>query len=93
MLQALEPALVAVGSIAIVIDEDFGDYYAPFAALCSKLFVTGTTPPMVRNKALECFGMLCEAVGREKSGMDAAGLLRDLIGALVSHTLPAAWIA
>lgn len=84
-LQTLEPALNAVGSIAIVIEDDFSEYYPPFAAVTTKLFASGTTSPGVRNKALECFGMLCEAVGREKSGMDAANLLNDLIRALVSH--------
>ena len=83
-MQSLEPALNAVGAIASVLDEDFGEYYAPFATICSKLFTTGTASAMVRNKALECFGMLCEAVGREKSGMDAANLLNDLVRALVS---------
>jgi hypothetical protein len=74
-----------MGSIAIVIDDEFTPFYDSCAAIFTGLVASTVAPTMVRNKALESFSMICEAVGKEKSGMDAAQVLNELVRALVRH--------
>jgi hypothetical protein len=85
--QCLPPVLSAMGAIAIVIDDDFAPYYDSCAAIFTGLVASTAAPTAVRNKALESFSMICEAVGKEKSGMDAAQVLNELVRALVSPCL------
>jgi hypothetical protein len=71
-----------MGSIAIVIDDEFMPYYDACSAVFTGL-VASAAPALVRNKALESFSMICEAVGKEKCGVDAAAVLNELVRALV----------
>ena len=58
-------------------------FYDVFTPLAKGVIASCTTPEkaLLRGRALECVALICAAVGKERSGMDAAEILNTLVRA------------
>lgn len=76
--------MTAIGVVAQVVAEDFNRFYDVFMPLAKSVIAAAATDKSLgslRNKALETLSLICEAVGKEKSGMDAAEVMNTLVRA------------
>lgn len=80
-------AMTAIGAVAQVSRDGFERYYDVFMPLAKTVLAAASADKALsslRNKALETLSLICEAVGREKSGMDAAEVMNTLVRAQIN---------
>jgi hypothetical protein len=79
--KTVESALTAVASIAHVRKEAFSAYYGYFMPIVKTILRTATSKEarLVRGKAMECFGLIGNAVGREQFSPDALEVMQILM--------------
>jgi len=77
----LDQALPAVGSMASVLQEDFGEFYAHFMPALKTITAEATSEEYgaVRAKAIECISLVGAAVGREGFKDDAHEVMAMLM--------------
>lgn len=85
--QAQEAGLIAVGTIAQVLDEDFTPFYSTFVEIAKRVLelATGDEYALVRCQALQAISMITQAVGKEVAGADAAVMLTDIMRSLANR--------
>eukprot|EP01038_Epipyxis_sp_PR26KG_P010303 gene10303-13849_t len=78
------PCLTLLGCIAQVTNEGFVDYYSSFMPGIKTILITATSPEMteVRGKAMECVGLIGEAVGVEIFSNDALEIMQLFMNAM-----------
>ncbi len=76
-------ALGAIGAVAEVLGDDFRPFFPTLMPSLKALIAACTGPEarFARNRALDCLSIVCEAVGREVAGVDAAECLNALLSA------------
>ena len=83
------PCLSLLGCAAQVAEDGFDMYYSSFMPGIKSILTTAIAPEqgIVRGKAMECAGLLCDAVGVEVFSADAMELMTLFIRAIVSIVL------
>lgn len=86
----LSPLLCFVRCIAKVSSEAFKPYYGAFMPGVKSILASATAPEQIllRGKAMECAGIIGEAVGKTLFAPDAVEIMHALLAALVSRLSP-----
>ena len=71
--------VTAIGQSANVLGTQFLPYYEGMMPLMMAILVDGSLDAVLRGKAMECIGMIGEAVGNVRFGEDAHKLMRVLL--------------
>ncbi|MFO3797833.1 MAG: hypothetical protein ACK8QZ_11230, partial [Anaerolineales bacterium] len=83
-VEVQQECLSLVGCIALVIEVDFTRYYEAFMPGIKNILQNALAPSMsqLRSKAMECVGLIGEAVGPELFVNDAVEVMRVLVPSL-----------
>jgi len=86
----VENALAAVSAVAMVAQKDFAPYYAHFMPGVKGIIMSATdgSQKKVRGKAIECMGMMAQAVGAETFGPELQPVMEALLRMLIDEKLP-----
>ena len=87
VLQGKQAALICVGLISNILQDEFAEYYSIFVPICQHVLDTysGKEYIKLRGDALHSFSLIAEAVGREVAGMDAAKMVNMVLLALKNN--------
>lgn len=76
--------LILIGGVAKVIEDGFAAYYSSFMPGIKMILNQALTPDLavLRGRAMECVGLLGEAVGADVFSADALDVMNALLGAI-----------
>lgn len=76
--------LILIGGVAKVIEEGFAAYYGSFMPGVKMILNQALSPDLavLRGRAMECVGLLGEAVGADVFSADALDVMNSLLGAI-----------
>lgn len=79
------PCLVVLGCVSQISQESFAPYYDRFMPGIKSILIEATSAEFVelRGKAMECAGLIGEAVGEQKFAKDALEIMRLFVHAMV----------
>jgi hypothetical protein len=83
-LDVQAPCLVLLGCVAKVSDKAFAPYYGSLMPGIKSILANSSADSLIKGKAMECAGLLVEAVGSSIASVDALQILNFLIRVVVS---------
>ncbi|ETO32691.1 hypothetical protein RFI_04424 [Reticulomyxa filosa] len=80
-LSILEQTVLVVGTIGYCLDSDFDSYYARFMKIIMEILMNSNheSTQAVRGRAMECIGLMGQAVGPDRFKKDAHQLMKLLL--------------